>query len=418
MRTANPLDRARAAFEKAVSRAEVQNRQHAIVGWRKSETEVRIAVPGRANYIYVTKGSDQTVTVALNRANVPRQAFLPVWLVLENNTYVVVGRDNSNAAALANVPDSAYGVPAHPHALSGLSDVLLTSPADGERLAWDNAAGKWVNVTKYVHPNHTGDVTSAGDGATTIANDAVTNAKAANMPANTIKANVTGSTADPSDVNATTLIGQYIHGASAKTTPVDADTMPLIDSAASNVLKKVTWANIKATLKTYFDTLYTAINTAVLLTGNQSVAGVKTFSNGIAFGNETLANYDEGTWSPAITGSTTDPTVTYTTQSGDYTRIGNVIFYRFQVTINTISGGSGEARISVPVTNGSVTTVGVAMTSGVDLPGTPAGMSFTVVASQAFGVLQAMQDNGGVNQVQVSGLAAGDTIRGAGFYMV
>lgn len=45
----------------------------------------------------------------------------------------------------------------------------------------------------------------------------------------------------------------------AKTTPVDADTMPINDSASSNVLKKVTWANIKVTLKTYFDTLYQAV---------------------------------------------------------------------------------------------------------------------------------------------------------------
>lgn len=58
------------------------------------------------------------------------------------------------------------------------------------------------------------------------------------------------------DVTSATNVGSSIHGATAKTTPVDADTMPLIDSAASNVLKKVTWANIKATLKTYFDTLY------------------------------------------------------------------------------------------------------------------------------------------------------------------
>lgn len=36
--------------------------------------------------------------------------------------------------------------------------------------------------------------------------------------------------------------------ATGKTTPVDADTVPLTDSAAFNVLKKVTWANIKATL--------------------------------------------------------------------------------------------------------------------------------------------------------------------------
>jgi len=45
--------------------------------------------------------------------------------------------------------------------------------------------------------------------------------------------------------------------AAAKATPVDADQLPLVDSAASNVLKKLTWANAKSTLKTYFDTLYT-----------------------------------------------------------------------------------------------------------------------------------------------------------------
>lgn len=50
-----------------------------------------------------------------------------------------------------------------------------------------------------------------------------------------------------------------INAATAKTTPVDADTIGLIDSAASNALKKVTWANIKATLKTYFDGIYATI---------------------------------------------------------------------------------------------------------------------------------------------------------------
>jgi hypothetical protein len=32
--------------------------------------------------------------------------------------------------------------------------------------------------------------------------------------------------------------------------------LPLMDSAAANILKKLSWTNIKATLKTYFDTLY------------------------------------------------------------------------------------------------------------------------------------------------------------------
>lgn len=61
------------------------------------------------------------------------------------------------------------------------------------------------------------------------------------------------------DVTDAGNVGSSIHGATAKTTPVDADTVGLIDSAASNVLKKVTWANIKATLETYFDTLYATV---------------------------------------------------------------------------------------------------------------------------------------------------------------
>lgn len=44
--------------------------------------------------------------------------------------------------------------------------------------------------------------------------------------------------------------------AASKATPVDADELPIVDSAALNVLKKLTWSNLKATLKTYFDTLY------------------------------------------------------------------------------------------------------------------------------------------------------------------
>jgi len=55
------------------------------------------------------------------------------------------------------------------------------------------------------------------------------------------------------------VIAPATHAATAKTTPVDADETNIADSAASFGLKKVTWANIKATLKTYFDTLYQAV---------------------------------------------------------------------------------------------------------------------------------------------------------------
>lgn len=46
-------------------------------------------------------------------------------------------------------------------------------------------------------------------------------------------------------------IPSTIHAASSKATPVDADELGLVDSAASWVLKKLTWANLKATLNAY-----------------------------------------------------------------------------------------------------------------------------------------------------------------------
>lgn len=56
-------------------------------------------------------------------------------------------------------------------------------------------------------PALTGDVTtSAGSLATTIANNAVSNAKLAQMATNTVKANITGSTANASDVTIAALV--------------------------------------------------------------------------------------------------------------------------------------------------------------------------------------------------------------------
>lgn len=59
-----------------------------------------------------------------------------------------------------------------------------------------------------------------------------------------------------------TALGALIAAATGKTTPVDGDTLVLSDSADSAATKKLTWANVKATLKTYFDTLYVAAGTA------------------------------------------------------------------------------------------------------------------------------------------------------------
>ncbi len=139
------------------------------------------------------------------------------------------------------------------------------------------------NATLLNRTNHTGtqSADSLTDGTTNkaflatertklagIATAATANDSDANLKA---RANHTGtqSASTISDFNATALlaapaettttVGALVNAATAKSTPVDADQVGLMDSAASNIWKKLSWANIKATLKTYFDTLYATL---------------------------------------------------------------------------------------------------------------------------------------------------------------
>jgi hypothetical protein len=59
------------------------------------------------------------------------------------------------------------------------------------------------------------------------------------------------------------------HAATDKATPVDADELPLVDSAASFVLKKLTWANVKATLNGVFAVLAGKSGGQTLIGGTQ-----------------------------------------------------------------------------------------------------------------------------------------------------
>jgi hypothetical protein len=79
---------------------------------------------------------------------------------------------------------------------------------------------------------------------------------------------------DNADVTDAVNVASSIHGVVAKTTPVDADEVGLIDTAAANVLKKLTWTNIKATLKTYFDTLYDAAGSCLPLSGGTMTGNI------------------------------------------------------------------------------------------------------------------------------------------------
>lgn len=101
-----------------------------------------------------------------------------------------------------------------------------------------------------------GLVTSGADATTADIADS-TNKRYCTDAQKTVIGNTSGTN---SGNETTTTIGTLINGATAKTTPVDADMVGLMDSEATNVVKKLSWTNIKSALKTYFDTVYTLSN--------------------------------------------------------------------------------------------------------------------------------------------------------------
>jgi len=70
--------------------------------------------------------------------------------------------------------------------------------------------------------------------------------------------------------------------------------------------------------------------------------------------SELFNDYEEGTWTPTIGADTTDPTITYTTQSGTYTKVGRLVYVSCDIVINTVVGGAGAVRVrGLPFTAGA-----------------------------------------------------------------
>lgn len=99
-------------------------------------------------------------------------------------------------------------------------------------------------------------------------------------------------------------------------------------------------------------------------TTTTSNGGVLQVSNGITFpatqaacsDANTLDDYEEGTWTPTIIGTSTAGTVTYSVRNSRYTKIGRTVFV--ETLLNWSAGtGTGNLRVSgLPFTSGSATT--------------------------------------------------------------
>jgi hypothetical protein len=158
-----------------------------------------------------------------------------------------------------------------------------------------------------------------------------------------------------------------INNAAAKATPVDTDQVIIADNAAAGVIKKVTWANVKAFLKTYFDTIY-PLKAGGIFTG--SVTAVQNFISSTA----------------ALVLATTGAGVVYLRPNGSGSAVG-------QTTVNSAGDMSVNGDV---VSAGAVDGIDIKV-NGVSIPRIRAWVNFNgtgVIAVRGSFNVSSVIDNG------------------------
>jgi len=168
--------------------------------------------------------------------------------------------------------------------------------------------------------------------------------------------------------------------------PVFTGPLTSESAAATNIVAKSTngnggYMNYQGLASNGTQTFAVNHNGTIFTTSGLAVGGTGA--------NNTLDDYEEGTWTPTIGGNST-----YNNQVGRYIKIGNMVWVNFAIGINAQGSGSTISQISgLPFTSGLASQntsnltwhgLGVAMTYGVYYVGansTTLSLSYTTGAS-------------------------------------
>lgn len=141
------------------------------------------------------------------------------------------------------------------------------------------------------------------------------------------------------------MISQTVNSATAKTTLADADVIPLDDSVASNVLKKITWANFKTAIGTGLGTIINALTGKTTPVG-ADVIGIGDSASSFASKQVLLSNLYK-----AI-GTGTQSASTFLNGAGayatpDYRKIKDIVSYSSGSGTYTPSAGTTAFLVEV-----------------------------------------------------------------------
>ena len=174
------------------------------------------------------------------------------------------------------------------------------------------------------------------------------------------------------------MANRKISDLTALTTPSTDDLLPIVDiseAAAADKNKKITIGELFASIPAGTAAAPSIAfegdsNTGIYSPGADQVAiatggtsrivvdasgQVRLSGAGITFNGDTAAaneldDYEEGTWTPTATPSTSG-TITLSSITASYTKIGDTVSMRLETTVSAVSSPLGYIDISLPFTN-------------------------------------------------------------------
>jgi hypothetical protein len=190
-----------------------------------------------------------------------------------------------------------------------------------------------------------------------------------------------------------------ISALTASSTPLaGTEVLPIVQGGAT---VKVSVANLTAGRATSASSLTASTGDITATAGNfipgTAAKGVNFTANTPQAGmtSQLLNWYEEGTFTPTLSGATT---TTYTTQTGRYTRVGRLVTFQCELQINSVGNGSTTTFVLGTLPNaGHFSTVSVGFFS-----------SIATAVSSLFGYV-----NSGANSVTLNSTTIAATSSGS-----
>jgi len=126
----------------------------------------------------------------------------------------------------------------------------------------------------------------------------------------------------------------------------------------------------------------------------------------------TLDDYEEGTWTPALVGSTTAGSQSYTYQTGTYTKVGRLVVLEAAILLSAKGGTmAGDVRITgLPFTAGNSSqqySLAVGLHQQFTLSAGYTDVTAAIPAGQAY--IDIKQNGSGVNSVNLTAAAVANS---------